>query len=153
MLLSLTPRDLRPLRSYRAVKRDDVQALATLMYHAYQGAIDNDGETVEEAVNDIERTFEGEYGRFMDGDSFVIEEGDRLLSATLVTWWEEAPLLAFVMTHPDAKGTGMGRYLIERSINALLADGHDRLILFVTEGNTPAQHLYDKLGFHVVERH
>jgi ribosomal protein S18 acetylase RimI-like enzyme len=72
------------------------------------------------------------------------------MCATLVTWWREAPLLAFVITHPDAKGQGMATYLIQHTANALHRDGYHELYLAVTQGNVPAQRVYERLGFEVV---
>jgi ribosomal protein S18 acetylase RimI-like enzyme len=51
------------------------------------------------------------------------------------------------MTRPEYKGQGMARYLLKRSINALIAQGYSHLELLVTDGNTPAQTLYTSLGF------
>lgn len=92
----------------------------------------------------------GEHGPLLPSCSFLIEERGRALSATLISEWDGAPLVAFVMTHPDAKNTGMGTYLIQRSANALVAAGWNEMFLFVTEGNAPAQHVYEKLGFVIV---
>jgi len=77
----------------------------------------------------------------------VIEEHGQALACTIVTLWHEQPLLAYVMTHPTAQNQGMGRCLIQKSIESLLAQGYQELSLFVTKGNLPAQHLYEKLGF------
>lgn len=44
----------------------------------------------------------------------------------------------------------MGRFLIQKSIESLLAQGYHELSLFVTKGNLPAQHLYDTLGFQML---
>ncbi|HEU4782629.1 MAG TPA: GNAT family N-acetyltransferase, partial [Ktedonobacterales bacterium] len=53
--------------------------------------------------------------------------------------------------HPDASGQGLGTFLLSTSINALLARGESELVLFVTVGNSAAQHIYQKLGFEVEE--
>lgn len=134
----------------RPIEHADIPALATLMFDAYRGTIDDEGGTGDDARAEVERTFDGTYGDLLHGCSFVVEDDGCMLAATLVTHWQDAPLLAFVLTHPDAKGQGLATYLIRRSINGLLSQGYDELYLFVTEGNAPAQHIYGRLGFTVV---
>jgi ribosomal protein S18 acetylase RimI-like enzyme len=46
---------------------------------------------------------------------------------------------------------GLGEQLLRRSIAALWSQGEQELLLFVTDGNTPAQRLYERLGFAGVE--
>jgi GNAT superfamily N-acetyltransferase len=134
----------------RTVTAEDTALLATLMYDAYHGTVDDEGETPEMVTAEMQSLLAGKYGAFLPGNSFVIEEQGRALSATIVTLWEGAPLLAVAMTHPTAKNQGMAAELIGRSVRALAENGYADLILFVTDGNAPAQHLYERLGF-VVE--
>jgi ribosomal protein S18 acetylase RimI-like enzyme len=135
----------------RHVSLKDVALLGRLMYDAYAGTIDDEGETLAQATEEVRGTLAGKYGQLLAACSFLIEEDGKALAATLVTQWEGLPLLAFVMTSPEAKNRGLGSYLVRRSIDALLADGQTELYLFVTVGNAPAQHIYEKLGFEVVD--
>jgi ribosomal protein S18 acetylase RimI-like enzyme len=93
--------------------------------------------------------FSGDYGDLLLDCSFVIERGDFLASACLIGLAEpdDAPLVVFSMTRPDAQREGLARSLMRRSIDALLDRGFERLRLIVTEGNAPAQRLYASLGF------
>lgn len=150
MRLALTPQSVAPRWPVRPITPSDVSALAALMFDAYHGTIDDEGETPDDARAEVQRTLDGAHGDFLPGCSFSVEEGGRMLAATLVTLWQDAPLLSFVMTHPEAKGRGLATYLIQQSSNALLGQGYDELYLFVTEGNVPAQRVYGRLGFTVV---
>lgn len=136
----------------RTARKSDREDLAILLYAAYRGTIDDDGETFADALAEIDKLFAGGYGEFLSDCSFVIEEGEFLASASLITWWEphRAPLVAFAMTRPEAQGRGMARSLLKESMNALLDRGDERLTLIVTDGNTPAQSLYESLGFRPV---
>jgi pimeloyl-ACP methyl ester carboxylesterase/L-amino acid N-acyltransferase YncA len=134
----------------RPITPTDIPALAQLVLDAYKGTIDDEGETLDEALQAIQDTFAGASGRLLNACSFVIEERGQALACTIVTVWHEQPLLAYVMTHPAAQNRGMGRFLIQKSIESLLAQGYGELSLFVTKGNLPAQHLYDALGFQVL---
>src|SRR5215467_7242557 len=131
----------------RPIATSDIPALAQLVLDAYKGTIDDEGETPDEALKAIQDTFAGTSGELLNSCSFVIEEHGQALACTIVTLWHEQPLLAYVMTHPTAQNLGMGRCLIQTSIESLLAQGYQELSLFVTKGNLPAQHLYEKLGF------
>ncbi len=51
------------------------------------------------------------------------------------------------MTRPESKNLGLATFLMKSSINALLTFGHKELVLVVTAGNEPAEHIYEKLGF------
>jgi GNAT superfamily N-acetyltransferase len=151
MRLALTPFAVAPSGPFRSVECSDAPALGTLMYAAYKGTIDDEGETEADAQHEVGATLSGQYGPLLGDCSFLIEDqpGGRALCATLVTQWRDGPLLAFVMTRPDAKRQGMATCLIQRSANALLARGERELYLAVTEGNIPALRVYERLGFRV----
>lgn len=147
--LRLSPRKPSSPWSARNVRETDVDALAILLHAAFRGTIDDEGETFADARAEIERTLSGGYGRFLPEASFAIEEGEFLASACLVSWFEphDAPLVVFSMTRPEARRRGMARFLLQRSIDALIARRYSRLTLIVTEGNDAAQALYESLGF------
>lgn len=141
----------------RAISQRDGEVLGALMYDAYHDTIDDEGETPREAQTEIEATLNGKYGPFLGACSFMIEEQGRALGASIITDWTDErtgkrqPLLAFLMTAPEAMGRGMATYLLSKSINALLAAGERELVLFVTVDNEAAVHIYQKLGFAVEE--
>ena len=143
--------------SARPISQQDGPLLGKLMYDAYHGTIDDEGETPEEALKEIEGTLAGKYGPLLSTCSFLVEDQGRVLAASVLTDWtnertgREQPLLTFLMTHPDTKGKGMATFLLKKSINALLALGEKELVLFVTVGNNAAQHIYQKIGFQVEE--
>lgn len=136
-------------RRARSVRVDDQEALAVLLYAAYRGTIDDEGDSFADALVEIEKTFRGDYGRFLTECSFVVADGEFLASACLVSFFEphDAPLVVFLMTRPEAKRRGLARALLQQSMNALLDAGYSRLTLVVSEGNVEAQHLYASMGF------
>jgi ribosomal protein S18 acetylase RimI-like enzyme len=131
----------------REVEGADAEDLAVLMYEAYRGTPDDEGETLEDARAEVRKTFDGEYGTFLRFASFVSEVDGRLLGASLVTHWRGAPLIAFAMTHPEAIRQGLATSLILRSLHALAEAGYREANLAVTNANDPARRLYEKLGF------
>ncbi len=137
---------------YRTISIQDIPALGELMLAAYKGTIDYEGETLEDAISEIQDTLQGKYGLFLAECSFIIED-DTILSACLVVLSEQmkAPLLVYSMTRPTAQNQGMATSLIQQCCNALLAKGYHELYLVVTSVNTAAQHLYQKMGFQAVK--
>jgi len=138
--------------AYRPVQAGDTDDLAILLYAAFRGTIDDEGEPFSAAVSEIEKTMSGDYGRLLTDCSFVIAENGFISSACLISWYEPAksPFVVFTMTHPESKMQGMARFLLKKSINALISRGYTQLTLIVTDGNAPAQHLYASLGFEPV---
>jgi predicted GNAT family acetyltransferase len=152
MRLDLGRRQIEGERVSKRVSSSDVDALGALMLEAYRGTIDYEGESLEDAVAEVRGTLEGKYGDFLESCSYVIEVAGRAASASLVVLSHELgePLLAYSMTHPDFKRQGMAANLLRRSINSLMDEGFDALNLVVTEGNTGARRLYERVGFRAV---
>src|SRR5215471_12296460 len=147
MKLALTRQHVEKSWRVRTLTGADTDALASLMLSAYRGTIDYDGETLDDALFQMRSVFQGKFGPFQDLASFGIEEEGRLLSAIIITVWQGRPLLAFAMTRPECKNRGMLTFLLKSSVNALLTFGQKELTLVVTDGNEPAQHVFEKVGF------
>jgi ribosomal protein S18 acetylase RimI-like enzyme len=71
----------------------------------------------------------------------------RLASAALVTLWHGLPLVAHVVTTPAWQRRGLARAGLLRAINRLAAGDETVVRLVVTQGNAPAEALYESLGF------
>lgn len=144
------PREAGGAPEARPLSHDDGPVLAALMFAAYEHTIDGAGETPDDAVAEVKRTFEGTYGEVLWNCSFVQARagvGAGLMAASVVTLLRGVPLLAFSMTHPDEQRQGFARALILESAGALRSAGHTELQLAVTVGNTAAERLYEALGF------
>ncbi len=138
---------------FRTITESDPEGLGRLMLDAYRGTVDYHGETIEDALEEVDAVLRGDYGPFLKDCSFVIEDEDKLLSASMVVFSDdlEQPLLAFSMTHPEHKRKGMAKFLLKATINWLLDANYKELHLVVTDGNVEAVKLYEKLGFSRVE--
>jgi ribosomal protein S18 acetylase RimI-like enzyme len=132
-----------------SISAEHAEILGTLMVEAYRGSIDYDGETVDQSIEEVRETLLGKYGRFIPEASFVVMSEKRAISAIVFVDFkkENMPLLAFTMTHPDFKGKGLSKKLIGLSLNQLEKMNFQECCLVVTEGNQPAQGIYEKLGF------
>jgi hypothetical protein len=74
------PTSLAPSQ-VRSLTLSDVQAVGSLMYDAYLGAVDYSGETVEDAIKETRRTFEGAYGPFLSDASLGLFVEGQIQSA------------------------------------------------------------------------
>jgi ribosomal protein S18 acetylase RimI-like enzyme len=141
--------------AWRPLAESDAPALAELMLVGFRGTVDDEGEDIEGARDEVRRSFAGAHGPLLWSASFVVEEGEgatfALLSASVITSWQGVPLLAFSVTHPRAMRRGLATALIRQSARTLAGRGHARLDLVVTRGNAAAERLYDELGFRDVE--
>jgi chloramphenicol 3-O phosphotransferase len=137
----------RPSSETRAVTPDDRAALGRLMLAAYAGTVDDDGGTLEQALEEVQKTLNGEYGAFDAACSRLIERQGRIVSATLLTRFQGRPFVAFSMTDPDFKNRGLGAECLRSALGALHSIGEWEVRLVVTLANAPAMALYAKLGF------
>jgi GNAT superfamily N-acetyltransferase len=133
----------------RRLQRSDHEGLARLMIEAYRGTIDDEGETLDDARAEVGKTFAGGYGEMLWECSWVVPgtAAESLDSATVVTHQNGAPLLAFEMTRADSKRTGLGERILRATLAHMAHGPHDAIYLVVTRGNTPAERMYEKLGF------
>ncbi len=125
----------------------DSDALAQLMWEAYRGTVDDEGETLAEVHATVRQYFAGDFGAPTPSVSEVTERDGVLVAATLLTQWLGGPFVAFTMTAPQAQRQGLARAGLVRAINRL-ADGDEPwLRLVVTQGNSRAEALYESVGF------
>lgn len=90
----------RPPERSVAIRPSDDQQLACLLYLAYRGTTEDEGERVLDDVDEVHRTRDGAYGALLpDGYRWLYEAGESA-SAILATLWCGAPFIAFVATHP-----------------------------------------------------
>ena len=131
----------------RVPQPEDGDALATLLLEAYRGTIDDEGETPEETRSVVRQLFDGAFGPMLWSVSEVVEDGGRLVAATMITLWEDRPFVAFTVTAPSHQRRGLARAGLQRAMNRLRAGDETELRLVVTAGNAPAEQLYASLGF------
>ena len=137
----------------RAAQLADAGALAELMIEAYQGTIDYDGETVDDALGEIRAYLRGERG----GEPYLSESrlafaGTQLVGACLVGDWQErqTPLINYVMTHGAWKRQGVGKQALAAALQTLREQGYREVRAVITEGNIPSERLLGGFGFRKV---
>ncbi len=75
-----------------------------------------------------------------------------VVSDTVPNYGRDIGHVKDLAVHPDARGMGIGRQLLERALTALVLDGAAVVKLEVREGNDPAQSLYRDVGFEPMRR-
>jgi GNAT superfamily N-acetyltransferase len=134
----------------RKLRESDTPILAELMLDAYRGTIDDEGETIDDAIGVVESLFGGAFGALDHPASVVFAENGRFVASTLITHHEGCPLVAFSMTHPSAARRGLARRGLRHAIGQLARAGCHEIRLVGTRGNSPAEALYLSEGFAVV---
>jgi RimJ/RimL family protein N-acetyltransferase len=131
----------------RPPTRNDRPSLADLMMSAYVGTIDYDGETVEQAAEEINGYFEHEA---LPYESRLAESHGIVRSVVLVSLVEGDALIGYVMTRADDKSRGLASALLDLSMEAIWEAGYNRVRGFITEGNAPSERLFTRTGFEVI---
>jgi predicted GNAT family acetyltransferase len=147
MQLDLRSRLAQPAHAARNPRLEERELLAHLMLAAYRGGADDEGESIAEALQEMDSVLVAADRPFIPEASFVIDADTALASASLVSLFRGAPLVTHIMTHPHYKRRGFGASALLTSANALREQGWSSLSLYVTDSNEPALALYRKLGF------
>ena len=131
----------------RPIVPSDRDALAELMLDAYVGTIDYEGETLQEARHEVASWFEEQ--PLLDHSYCAIVAG-QLSSAVLVSERRSMPFIGYVMTRASQKHRGLARLVTQTSLNSLIHGGHERVVFFITAGNTASEALFSSLGARAV---
>jgi RimJ/RimL family protein N-acetyltransferase len=131
----------------RNPRPEDTELLAEVMLDAYRNTIDYEGETTDDALNEMEKFFGGAWGPSLLDCSWVYEVSDTILAASLVTLWDEEPFVAFIMTRAAWKGRGLASYVLRQSLLSVQDCGYGEVRAVITEGNTPSERAFARFGF------
>lgn len=131
----------------RASTPADLPTLAALMIDSYTGTIDYDGETLEDAMGEVQSYLNGASGQPLLNVSWLCFDGDTLASTILISLWEEKPLVAYLMTAASHKSQGLGRTLLQQALMRLKDQGFTEVRAVITAGNLPSETLFKKTSF------
>jgi GNAT superfamily N-acetyltransferase len=82
-----------------------------------------------------------------------IVEKDRTVagSIAIVAASTEQAQLRWFLLHPDLRGKGIGRMLMEEAISFSKANGYSMIFLWTTSNLTAAAKIYESFGFQITE--
>lgn len=106
----------------------------------------------EDVLSSFERLAEFAYGR--RHEVLIAERGGERLGFLLVLYdvpdevtLTDQAFIAYMAVEPSARGTGIGRALLEATEQRARTHGLRYVSLMVTDENTPARTLYERAGF------
>lgn len=123
---------------------DDLHPLAQLMLDAYRGTIDSEGETLQDAVDEVSSYFDD--SPLLEHSFQVRAEDGQPVSAVLVSQQDEDAFIGYVITDPEHKGRGLATEVTSRALSSLQSAGYGRVVLYITEGNKPSERVFRGLG-------
>ena len=131
-------------QTIRRAKTVDVPDIQTLILAAYASA--------KARIADLPDVAEGVAEIIARENVFVAESADALVGVVMFSVDPPEAHLINVATHPDARGTGLGRRLVELAENAAAANGAEAMYL-ATHVDLPENvTLYERLGWSVSAR-
>ena len=131
--------------------RRDVPEIGELYFASYEPRVG--AASMEDAVADIESSWDGAYGELWQEASVVAELDGRIVGVLLVVReapWEGTPTGPFIIelfVSPTHRRRGLARRLLIRGIETLADSGAESVGLRVLVDNEPAVALYRSLGF------
>jgi uncharacterized protein (DUF952 family) len=141
---------------FRAPSREDAGELALHMLDAYRNTIDYEDETIVEAREEVEDFFTNDPDL---ANSRVAMAHNHIVSACLVTAWNEHPFVSYVMTGAEHKGKEFGTATLRASLRSLEGAGRATVGVFITEDNKASEAMFYRVGavqrpahvFHIAE--
>ena len=126
----------------RRVRAEDREVVAALLLDAYRGTIDDEGETLAEALDaadDLLGTTDPEHSWILDGP-------DAATALCLVIHLEGSYYVNIIAVAAAAKQQGLGRRMVRHAVQALAEAGESEFGATITDGNTASERLFASLG-------
>jgi ribosomal-protein-alanine N-acetyltransferase len=80
----------------------------------------------------------------------VAERVDKVLAYAVLWFAADEAELGDLAVLPEARGVGVGRWLLEHAVAEARQRGASQIFLEVRESNVAARHMYERAGFEVV---
>jgi hypothetical protein len=119
------------------------------MISAYEGTVDYDGESFQDAVVEVKTYLEVGDIQPLLACSWLFFLDGALASACLVSQRAggQTPLIAYIMTGGEWKNQGLAKLVLAASLKCLGDAGFSQVTAFITDGNGPSESLFSGFGF------
>ncbi|MEY9969178.1 GNAT superfamily N-acetyltransferase [Streptacidiphilus sp. MAP12-16] len=149
LIRDTTPADVADIVRLRAASWR--AAYAGLIPPVYLDAMETGPEVVARAVRRLEESPDGYYDLVAEREgrivAFVMCGPERPMPEQVRAGTPRGEVYA-LYAHPGAWSTGAGASLLAAARDRLRADGHERQVLWVLEGNTRGRAFYERQGLH-----
>ena len=125
----------------------DGMAYGALLYYAYHGTVDDDGEVLQDGLDIGPGLLAEARENLVRPCSAGIWRNDQLIAAVLAITLNGEHWIDPIVVLPQFKRHGLGTHLMRWASSVLRIHGVERLRLAVTDTNVPALALYHKLGY------
>ena len=135
----------------RPMDASDLTEVGKIMLDAYLDTVDYEGESEEDAVQEVYETFYGKYGSIIEASTLILEDSDSAVGAIMLCHFEkfDVPFIVYLMVRSGVKGKGYGKLLTQTAMYELYIRNYSHCCLAVNVENYPALALYKSLGFSV----
>jgi lactoylglutathione lyase len=123
----------------------DREPLARLMLDAYRGTIDDEGESIDDAREEVDGWLASAPN--LDSSRVVEASDGTLASAVLVSRLGELPIIAYAMTAPPHRSRGLASSLLSEVVSSLASKDERAVVAFITDGNLPSERVFTRAGF------
>jgi RimJ/RimL family protein N-acetyltransferase len=140
-----TPARLLIGAHFRPVQSADLVPLAELMLDAYRDTVDYEGESLPEAVREVEHYFSpAAENPALLGPSVMVVDGESVLCACLMKFWRHrsCPLVGYVICRAEHKGHGLATSALHETLRLLRQARYGKVRAVITEGNAPSERLF-----------
>lgn len=143
--------DSRPVHPVIPLPTERYKEIGQAFLDAYRDTIDYEGESLDDAIDEVSRVINGGYGPLAVCASGAILVEGNIAAAVFVSIHNDTPFIPYVITSKEFKGRGMAGELLRYVLRRLSEAGYKHVELYVTKGNLPAEKLYENLGFYSVD--
>lgn len=143
----------RPRHKKGALVRGDIsfnlETMANLMISAYEGTVDYDDESLQDALAEVQSYLEVGEVQPLLACSWLFFLSGTLASACLVSQRAggQNPLIANIMTGGVWKNQGLAKIVLAASLDSLGNAGFSQVVAFIAEGNGHSERLFRGFGF------
>lgn len=117
--------------------------LAALMLDAYHNTIDDEGESLDDALNAVDYYL----ASILRLHSYVVLDGTDVMGFAFVVVVNGVHYIDPVVVASARKRLGVGEALVRRCLNSLADEGISEVGATITDGNVASERLFIKLGF------